>query len=462
MSITSIGWNTNQVIQINKTDMTLIQSTPVEIYRLDTDQFFLDLKDEERTAAGMPWPDTQKNASPTTLGGITYARVLEVIDPYTITFEDDIYVVQLTGSNNNIIEKTNPNQVSIQGNNAAGLIQVPEIQYSAYQNAVTIDVVNGTAGQAYPIGTKESPVDNLTDALFIANLRGFDTLDIIGNFTFPTSPAVDNLVIRGQSASKSTFTLTAAALITNCIFEDATIDGELDGGNDIVNCIVGNLNYIDGLVVDSLLTGDIVLNGTLAEFINCSSGVAGGAQTAVLDLGGGGADLIVRNYNGGLTLENYTTGTDDVSIDMASGQVIMDSTISAGTFTVRGVAKLVDNSTGTAVVVNELLESATVNDTNTVVNATDAKVDILDTNVDTSLVNQTNIESKVDIIDTNVDTALVNQTNIEGKIDTLPDAAANAGAVWDEPLTGHDTAGTFGEWVQKKLLTVAKFIGLSG
>lgn len=35
-----------------------------------------------------------------------------------------------------------------------------------------------------------------------------------------------------------------------------------------------------------------------------------------------------------------------------------------------------------------------------------------------------------------------------------------ADAVWDEPMAGHTTAGTFGNQVRKKLLTVAKFIGL--
>jgi hypothetical protein len=35
-----------------------------------------------------------------------------------------------------------------------------------------------------------------------------------------------------------------------------------------------------------------------------------------------------------------------------------------------------------------------------------------------------------------------------------------AAAVWDEATSGHITAGTFGAWVQGKLLTVAKFLGL--
>lgn len=127
MTIT-VGWATDQIIRVNKVDMTLISSSPVEVYELDTNAFYLALKDLEASVEGMPWTDTQRNNSPVTLGGITYARILEIIDPYTITFEDDQYVVQLTGSNNNIIGKTNPNQVSVQGNNAAGLVQLVEIQ----------------------------------------------------------------------------------------------------------------------------------------------------------------------------------------------------------------------------------------------------------------------------------------------------------------------------------------------
>lgn len=53
-------------------------------------------------------------------------------------------------------------------------------------------------------------------------------------------------------------------------------------------------------------------------------------------------------------------------------------------------------------------------------------------------------------------------SDIDGATSTAPSASEIADAVWDEPISGHTTSGTFGEWVQKKLLTVAKFIGLSG
>jgi len=50
-------------------------------------------------------------------------KFIEMINNFTVTFEDGSYIVNLTGANNNIIESSNLNGVSIRGNNSAGLIK---------------------------------------------------------------------------------------------------------------------------------------------------------------------------------------------------------------------------------------------------------------------------------------------------------------------------------------------------
>ena len=52
----------------------------------------------------------------------------------------------------------------------------------------------------------------------------------------------------------------------------------------------------------------------------------------------------------------------------------------------------------------------------------------------------------------------INSVNKTGTF-TVPTASAVASAVWEESMSSHTTSGTFG-WFVKKLLTVAKFIGL--
>jgi len=115
----SIDWITGE-ITVPKADTTLIQASP-EIRALDTEQFWIDLKDLEATADGMPWPDTQENFPSYTIQGIVYAQAYRIINPYFVTFEDGQYAVTLDGTNNNILEVSTQNQVRLSSSNSAGL-----------------------------------------------------------------------------------------------------------------------------------------------------------------------------------------------------------------------------------------------------------------------------------------------------------------------------------------------------
>jgi len=115
----SIDWNT-KVISIPQADLTLVSGS---VYELDIDAFRLDLKDLE-DGEGMPFLDTHAHNTEVTLGGVTLARTFEIINGYTITFEDGQYAVNLTGANSNIPDVTNVNQVSVRSFNSAGLISV--------------------------------------------------------------------------------------------------------------------------------------------------------------------------------------------------------------------------------------------------------------------------------------------------------------------------------------------------
>lgn len=122
MAIT-INWET-KIINIPRNDLPIIQSTPTEIRGLDVDWFRMELKDIEDNVEGVTFPDTHTHNTEVTLGGLTLARVVEILEPYTITFEDGQYAVNLSGANNNVADKTNVNQVSVRSNNSAGLISI--------------------------------------------------------------------------------------------------------------------------------------------------------------------------------------------------------------------------------------------------------------------------------------------------------------------------------------------------
>jgi len=93
------------------------------VYGFDLDVFRLDLKDLEDDEEGMPFPDTHRHNTEVTLSGVTYARTVEIINGYVITFETGAYQILCSGANHNVADVfTNLIGPSIIVNNAAGLI----------------------------------------------------------------------------------------------------------------------------------------------------------------------------------------------------------------------------------------------------------------------------------------------------------------------------------------------------
>lgn len=121
MAVT-INWATG-VISVPKSFMTLISASPYDVYELDINLFRLALKDLEDDENGMHWPRTHNHNTTVALSGVTLARVVEILSPYTITFENGAYAVNLVGANSNIADKVNLNNVSVRVFNSAGLIE---------------------------------------------------------------------------------------------------------------------------------------------------------------------------------------------------------------------------------------------------------------------------------------------------------------------------------------------------
>lgn len=119
----SIDWGT-KIISVPKSYTSLISLTPFETRELDIDQFRLDLRALEAEVPGMPNLRTHAHNTEIVLGDVTLARVIAIINGYTITFEDGSYAVNLVGANSNILDVTNLNTVQIRSTNSAGLIVV--------------------------------------------------------------------------------------------------------------------------------------------------------------------------------------------------------------------------------------------------------------------------------------------------------------------------------------------------
>lgn len=406
MAIT-IEWET-KIISIPKADLELIQSVPTEIRELNIDTFRLVLRGLEDSEVAIPFLRTHDHFFPVDVGGVTLARVVRIVNDYTVTFEDGQYAVNIVGGNSNIGDNVNVNQVSVRSANSAGLISNEAIEFSSFNEGVTVDVMSGFAGTTFPVGTLQAPVNNLNDALLIAEVRGFNKLFIIGDFTFTTTDDISYYSVYGNHIA-TTFTFDAPVCV-NTEFHRATLTGTLDGGNQkIRDCEIENLTNFSGVIRDSVLRGNLILDGTeTIDILNCFSGVPG-TGTPEIDMGGSGRGLAMRAYSGGIKITNLT-GAENVSVDFISGQLKLGVDITAGTFAVRGAGIISEDlSTGTTIVDSGLINPGVVWDVTMADHLTDGTT---------------------------------GKKLYDGG---TGDTAAIAAAVWDELLSEHDIVGSAGE-----------------
>jgi hypothetical protein len=353
----SIDWG-QRIIHVPKADLVLIQSTPVEILQLNINTFRMWLKDLEDSDEGMAFPDTHRHNTEVTIGGVTLARVVEIINGYTITFEDGQYAVNLVGANSNVADVVNVNQVSVRSANSAGLTSAPAIEYSSFEGGVWIDVLATVEGTAYPAGTRLRPVNNLDDAFIIAESRGLKRIYVIGNLTIPSGCDVSDYELIGESVLDTTITFEATCITENTKIEEARIVGVLNGCVKTLNCRLGTLSGVCGDFVNAALElVTITLGGGEQTTIRGGQDLIAGTPT--IDMGGSGQGLVIGGWFGGLKIANKH-GADEASINISAGRIILDSTVTAGLIYVQGVGQLINNSVGASVDNSGLISTESV------------------------------------------------------------------------------------------------------
>lgn len=143
----SVNWLT-QVVTIPKTDLTVVSASP-EIYELDVLVFWATIHGIQDDFEAMGYPRIMRSNAPVTISGVTYVRSVEVINGYTIEFENGSYQVNLVGANNNILDVRVVNNVSINPSNSAG--------------AIIVETTGGSGGDVNVISVGGDPVTSPDD-----------------------------------------------------------------------------------------------------------------------------------------------------------------------------------------------------------------------------------------------------------------------------------------------------------
>jgi len=352
----SVDWG-QKIINVPKADTTLVQSTPTEIRQLDLDTFRLTLKDLEDDAQGMPYLDTHRHNTTVTVGGVTLARVIKIINGYTVTFEDGQYAVNLAGANSNVADVTNVNQVSIRSANSAGLQDISGFQERLdYQGAVWLDSINGAPATAieHPWGTPAQPVDNFSDAAQLCAEYGiYEIRFFAGGVATPITIDVDvsDLNIVPITSGQHIF-LATGNVVNGTRFERTYLSGTAGGTDPFYGDFVGffgGFQNLRGIFTESLLLPDPagldnrVFLGDDFSCVNLASGIPGAAPGELCNLlAAADTNIQIIGYTGGLEIHNTQAG-DVANIDFRSGYLRLNASVSGGDYAVRGVIAPIDN-----------------------------------------------------------------------------------------------------------------------
>lgn len=328
---TAVNW-VSQVITSDKADLTQLAPPPNEVRELNLDTFHRDLRLLEASEAGIVYPRTHNYVGPITVGSVTLAPVVEIINGYTWTPEDGQYAANLNGANTNLQDVTNVNQVSVRPNNSAGLTFSKQTEDQSFTDArVWINTAGaGQPGQSFPIGTPGTPVDNLTDALAIIQSRNLPKrIQLRGPLVIGGAGDISEFDIAGSSPILASLDVQAGALTDGLVVTACTITGDL-AGNLTANkatTLVDTLDLegkLESCGIDGTLT---IADNSVLTLESCYSEVAGTAKP-ILQMGAN-STLLVRNYSGGLEIRNMTAGCI-ASVDLDPGRFRLDHVSNTG------------------------------------------------------------------------------------------------------------------------------------
>jgi len=234
----------------------------------------------------------------------------------------------------------------------ANLAQMPEIEYASFNEVVTIDVDNGTAGTAYPIGTHASPVNNLANAKTIAATRGFTTLKLISDLTITTGQDISGYRI--ESDVWSIVTIETGVDTTDTEFSKIDLYGELSGTwNVLIDCYAEDVTNFLGW-----MRGGSVVNVELAPYVDPDPYTLGSSYfDNIVPMYANISSVLVMNDDVSVSFTNCTdmceikgmTAGSVINAGLLGGKLIINADCTGGDVIAVGVGIIENNS---AIVVN--------------------------------------------------------------------------------------------------------------
>jgi hypothetical protein len=317
-------------------------------------------RDWEDDVEGMPYPSLISAAGKENLGGGVKVGITATLLNAVIAFEarpgpsyvqcrisgGNLVAVDDVGGDISPIFPTAFTQVLTTSSSSATLQDLESIQAATYVSGVAINPTSSYTGSAFPVGTREFPVNNMQDLHNIAMSRGLQNIYVMDHLNVSS---IDLSGFRHAFIGDSPFinlTIDPSSNFQGSTIENLTVQGEVDGFNTISRSNINNITNVNGFIEKCGFNATCQLNGPLA-IMECYSLVSGMGYP-IFDIGAN--NLVVRDYHGSIGLTNITGGTH--TIEIYGGRPVFDDTCTGGTVYIRGdlSSPIEGNPAGTTII----------------------------------------------------------------------------------------------------------------
>ena len=216
----------------------------------------------------------------------------------------------------------------------------------SFNNQVCLSVLGeagtGIGASGDLIGTRQAPSNNMSDALSICELRGFNHINLTSDYTIVDEDLSAGYRLTGDSPFLI-LTVNPAADVTGCSLYHLTVQGEMDGLNLIEGCKLLNISSVSGLMHKIALAGNVTLSGDILVMESYSNWTGEGSTNWIV----GSHTLEVRDFHGSFGVSGMTGGVHSVGI--TEGRLIIGADCTGGDIYLRGAQYEVERNDGNLV-----------------------------------------------------------------------------------------------------------------
>ncbi len=217
---------------------------------------------------------------------------------------------------------------------------VARLDLNQLLQSIYIDVANGVSGTESDVGTPTNPVNNIDDAITIANSRNLTSFHINGSLTLDRDITNWSFIGLGNHLNNDLF--VSGYNVDGSFFNRVNLNGTMQGRIEAQNCGINLLSGVDGVLQDCGIINDftlaadavVILDGCFSEVSSIDEPDVTFANNAILQM---------RNYSGGIEIVSMDS-SNMASIDLDPGTATFNANCTGGSVIVRGVGQVVDNS----------------------------------------------------------------------------------------------------------------------